>query len=78
VALGLVAFYFLIPSGEERLHIILFSLMGYFSPALWFPLAVGVGDEIIQMYVPDRFFYLRDIAINCLSAACGYWVRIKR
>ena len=70
----------------ERLHLVEYGLMGYvllralrfdLRPALAylasFALAVliGIGDECIQWVLPQRFFEVKDIQLNALSAALG-------
>lgn len=70
----------------ERLHLVEYGFMGYvllrglrfdLRPALAylvsFALAVliGIGDECIQWALPQRFFEVKDIQLNALSAALG-------
>ena len=74
----------------ERVHFIKFSLLAIFifasgllnSPNRNFLAAVGCGaligvsDEVLQLFVPNRFFDWRDILMNCLAALLGAWTAL--
>ena len=70
----------------ERLHLLEYGLMGYVLlralrldlRPMWaylvsFILAVciGIGDECIQWVLPQRFFEVKDIQLNAVSAVLG-------
>jgi arylsulfatase A-like enzyme len=70
----------------ERLHLVEYGFMGYMifralrmdvGPAsaylgAWaIAVLIGVGDECIQWVLPQRFFEVKDIQLNAVSAALG-------
>jgi VanZ family protein len=70
----------------ERLHLLEYGLVGvllFRALALDLPcnraylasfcltVVIGVGDETIQWVLPQRFFELKDIQLNAVSAALG-------
>jgi hypothetical protein len=63
------------PVIEERLHFIVFGIYGYLS-MLVLPrfiayiacLLLGMGDELLQWYLPDRVGDWRDVQFNLLAA----------
>ena len=73
----------------ERLHLVEYGFMGYMIlrairidlPKGWaYALAwgitdlVGIGDECIQLVLPQRFFEVKDIQLNAISAGLGLCV----
>ncbi len=73
----------------ERLHLVEYGFMGYvllralrcgISPPWSYLVAwlaavvVGVGDECIQWVLPQRYFEVKDIQLNAISAALGLMV----
>lgn len=71
----------LVPLPEEQLHFLVFGVFGALTFALFEPgraagiaIAVAVADELLQGALPDRFFDLRDIAMNSASALAGGWL----
>ena len=60
---------------EERMHFLTFGLFGALSMALFAPryafiiclLGAG-GDELLQLYLPDRVGDWRDVAFNALAS----------
>lgn len=79
------SFYLHLP--EERIHLVQFGLLGLLScPSLkgredggwiwlWKPLLfvllIGAADEVLQWFLPDRFFDTRDILFNTLGGVWG-------
>jgi len=70
----------------ERLHLVEYGFMGYvifralrmdvgkgwaYVGAWGIAVLVGVGDECIQWVLPQRFFEVKDIQLNAVSAALG-------
>jgi len=70
----------------ERLHLVEYGFMGYvlfralrldmdtkwaYALSLVLAFAIGIGDECIQWLLPQRFFEIKDIQLNALSAALG-------
>lgn len=70
----------------ERLHLVEYGFMGYviyralrvdmdwrwaYLAAWGIAVFVGVGDECIQWVLPQRFFEVKDIQLNAVSAALG-------
>lgn len=60
---------------EEKLHLLLFSLLGLLcflsfklSVAILIALAVSLADEVLQHYLPRRYFGLHDVLINAYAA----------
>ncbi|MEO5347007.1 MAG: VanZ family protein [Magnetococcus sp. YQC-9] len=37
---------------------------------------LGFSDECIQFMLPNRYFDLRDVALNGIGAACGIWFAV--
>ena len=77
LALGL----WLVPLPEEQLHFVVFGAFGALTFALFEPgraaaiaIGVAVADELLQGALPDRFFDVRDIAMNSASALAGGWL----
>lgn len=81
----LYSLYFL-PFPEERLHVVEYSILGWLLgwalarsgkwPAWWWSgvlLAwlIGCGDEMIQWFLPNRVFDVRDIFLNGIAGAVG-------
>jgi len=87
ILLAGVGFSFSLPLPEERIHLVQFGLLGLLAcPSLkgrnqngwirlWSPLLfiflVGTADEVLQWFLPDRFFDLRDILFNTLGGIWG-------
>ncbi len=87
-----------IPLPEERFHFIQYGVLVFLvfqalrlsvNPPLVYLLAflltslAGWGDEGIQYLLPDRYYELKDVGLNCLSALLGLGVtyvgeRIKK
>lgn len=77
---------------EERLHFLEYGLLGYmvFSVSLGelrmpsifsflFVSLVGIGDETIQYFLPNRVGDLRDVFMNCFGGLLGISIaRIKK
>ena len=75
--LYLVVPWFL-PTVEERLHFIVFGVLGFLSEtnfglkrSLVICLFVGGLDEILQWVLPDRVGDLRDVGFNWLASIGG-------
>lgn len=73
----------------ERLHLVEYGFMGYvllralrcdihppwsYLVAWLGAVLVGVGDECIQWVLPQRYFEVKDIQLNAVSAALGLMV----
>ena len=74
----------LVPLPEERIHFLVFGVFGALTFAAfagWRAVAVAItiaaGDEVLQAALPDRYFDVRDIAINSASALAGGWLVTK-
>ncbi len=71
---------------EENLHIAKYMLLGFLTLNDWkdqhkalvmsslFAGLVGVADECIQYFVPDRVFDLRDILLDWISGTLGVFI----
>lgn len=66
---------------EERLHFLTFGLFGVvslllFSPRFAFTVCIlgAAGDELLQLYLPDRVGDLRDVAMNCVASMGAAYV----
>ena len=60
---------------EEKLHLLLFSFLGFFCsffPKIWFAVAIALlislGDEVLQHLLPKRYFGWDDVMINAYAA----------
>jgi len=87
ILLAGIGYSFFLPLPEERVHLVQFGLLGLLAcPSLkgsndagwiglWKPLLfvflVGTADEVLQWFLPDRFFDLRDILFNTLGGIWG-------
>lgn len=40
----------------------------------WGALALGIGLEVAQSFVPGRFFSFLDMGANALGAGAGWWL----
>ncbi len=73
----------------ERLHLVEYGFMGYmflralridlptgwaYAVAWGIAVLVGIGDECIQLVLPQRFFEVKDIQLNGVSAGLGLCV----
>jgi len=73
-------------SPEERVHVIEYGMLGWligwsqaepkitpsrFWLALFLGWTIGFGDEIIQYFLPNRVYDIRDIILNGVSANLG-------
>lgn len=80
-----VAFHLHIP--EERLHFLEYGLLGILvqkttRQTTWvqlglcsiFVVFVGVGDEVIQWWLPSRVGDIRDVGMNALAGVLGVWM----
>jgi VanZ family protein len=72
---------------EEKMHVIEYGLLGWLiawaisssSPVLFYHAllglllgwCIGFGDEIIQYFLPNRFYDIRDVALNGISVTIG-------
>lgn len=80
---GAVVYYkYLLP--VETLHFLVFSCYGWIAAAVFGPLygaiavlAMAVGDEVLQYYLPSRVGDLHDVLINSLSGFSGLLLRIR-
>ena len=66
---------------EEKLHLLLFSFLGFlisFFHKVRFGLTVGLlvsfGDEVLQYFVPNRFFGWDDVMINLYAAYVTFFI----
>ena len=82
-----LGYSFSLPLPEERIHLVQFGLLGLlacssykrkttgFLSWVWRPFLfiflVGVADEVLQWFLPDRVFDLRDILFNTLGGIWG-------
>ena len=80
-----VAYQLHIP--EERIHFLEYGLLGILVQrtalqSTWVQLSlcsifvvfVGVGDELIQWWLPNRVGDLRDVGMNALAGVLGVWM----
>ena len=63
---------------EERLHFLLFGALGWLAPqimilpwAIISVLALAMGDELLQHFLPSRVGDWRDVGFNVLAASGG-------
>ena len=63
---------------EERLHFLLFGTLGWLAPqimtlpwAIISVLALAMGDELLQHFLPSRVGDWRDVGVNALAASGG-------
>nr|CRH08233.1 conserved membrane protein of unknown function. putative VanZ like protein [Candidatus Magnetococcus massalia] len=70
----------------ERVHLAQYAILGALlqrathgcgSQALSIALAIGVGDEAIQYLLPNRYWDLRDVAMNGFGALIGIWAAVN-
>lgn len=72
---------YLVPTVEERLHLLLFSSLGFFcaralrfEAALSIALLMGLADEVLQHFLVDRVGDWRDVLFNCGAALWGAFI----
>ena len=78
-----------LPFPEERLHVIEYSILGWLLgralarsgkwPAWWWGgvllvWLIGYGDEMIQWFLPNRVFDVRDILLNGIAGMVGLMI----
>lgn len=73
-----VIFPLSLPIVVERLHFILFGVLGFVSLLLWQPVAgvlvcclMAGGDELLQWFLPSRVGDWRDVGFNLLACLGG-------
>ena len=87
ILLAGIGYSFSLPLPEERIHLVQFGLLGLLSCSslrggrtnlrrwIWRPFLfvflVGVADEVLQWFLPDRVFDIRDILFNTLGGIWG-------
>lgn len=69
---------------EERLHFICFGLLGFsayrtfgIKVAMMLTCTVGVGDEVLQYFLPSRVADWRDVVMNCFAGLSAVLVTHK-
>lgn len=74
----LIPLFLIKGSPEEKFHIFLYFLTGYFSKIsfgkygiLYFTL-LAIIDEIIQYFLPNRYFDIKDIILNLGAGIMGF------
>ena len=78
---------------EERIHLVEYGLAGWLCARAsagsgWWPVRwpivliivfmLGLGDEIIQYFLPGRVYDDRDVLLNFLSGVCGMVIYSQR
>jgi VanZ family protein len=85
IAFGYLILHSLVTFPIEAAHLVKFAPLGFLlfwgsqalslkTRLLWslaLGIAVGTGEETLQLFIPDRFFDWKDLAFNALSAALG-------
>jgi len=68
----------------EAVHFLVFSWFGWISAVVLGPFhgaaaifSIGVGDEILQHYLPNRVGDIHDVIINLLSGYTGLILRLR-
>lgn len=77
--MGVLIFLFLIKGApEEKFHLLIYFLIGNFSKkcfnyygAIYFT-GLALLDEIIQYFLPNRYFDLKDIILNIGGGITGF------
>jgi hypothetical protein len=74
----LLAILHYVPINEERVHFIVFGLLGFLSTTLFtlpisliIGLGYSIGDELFQWLLPDRVGDVRDVVFNILAYSMG-------
>jgi hypothetical protein len=76
-----------LPIPEERFHFLQYGLLGIlvlktaraetWRQLAWmslFVVLIGMGDELIQWWLPNRVGDLRDVGMNSLAGVLGVWI----
>lgn len=73
-----IVYPLMLPIVEERVHFIIFGLLGYltvkvfnFRYALAICVLISAGDELLQWFLPDRVGDWHDVMINCIASISG-------
>tara|TARA_B100000959_G_scaffold176544_1_gene184824 strand:+ start:2604 stop:3188 length:585 start_codon:yes stop_codon:yes gene_type:complete len=87
--------FFSIDAPEERLHIVEYSVMAWmfhwalkdtmkearaYLAAFAITFFAGCGDEVIQYFLPDRYYDFRDVLFNAAGASMGIlfaWLMVR-
>ena len=78
---------FILEVWAERVHFLQYGLLGLlvsraykissfkvFLASGLFIMSVGLVDEIIQWYLPNRYGDIRDVVMNSLGGLSGLWL----
>lgn len=86
LGISVLSSLFFLPFPEERLHVVEYSILGWLLgwslacsgkwPAWWgvgvlLAWLIGYGDEMIQCFLPNRVFDVRDIFLNGIAGMVG-------
>ena len=80
---------------RERLHLVEYGFVGFFlyralrldigrnrayAVSFCLTVVIGIGDELIQLMLPQRFFEIKDVQLNAFSAGLGLmlWRVVER
>jgi hypothetical protein len=76
-----------LPIPEERFHFLQYGLLGILvlrtsrcetwpqlAKVSLFVVLIGMGDELIQWWLPNRVGDLRDVGMNSLAGVMGVWI----
>ncbi|MBF0339572.1 MAG: VanZ family protein [Magnetococcales bacterium] len=87
--LALFAIAYNMDNPIERVHLLEYGILAFLIyramgepqgvTLLWTYMAavlLGFSDESIQYLLPNRYFDLRDVAMNGVGAACGLWFAV--
>lgn len=82
--LASLAVYFKLLYPIEAVHFLVFSWFGWISAVVLGPLygavavlSIGVGDEVLQHFIPSRVGDIQDVLVNLLAGYTGLVLRLR-
>ncbi len=74
----LIVLFLIKGAPEEKFHLFIYFLMGYFSKRTFknygiiYVTGIALIDEIIQYFLPNRYFDFKDIVLNTGGGIAGF------
>lgn len=78
IVLFLLVLFLIKGAPEEKFHLFIYFFIGYFSKRTFknhgiiYVTGIALMDEIIQYFLPQRYFDFKDIILNTGSGIAGF------